>query len=538
MKELSTSPQIMTRVVSQVSLEVAGSNIFRDLQKRVMKWAFAPDRNLKGIPDGAWDGEDFEIDAENSERAEATNIDNPRYWAFRFRERLKDSNRIWTTEVGIAEISSTEVVFGCRLLCTQRGNTEIIPRSIPQFVRSIAFTKDAFLDGHETSADPWLIKTENDVDELVDFMSSLRRKHPIVVFSTPEHSNISAETILPVRLFIRRTAGYVHTAVVTSDASYMLTDRIGVEFSVFNQAVRTYNPGFNPENDLWSDHPIAKADNIRSWETDGPNTFIDFLIHQTLRLTRPRNLLEEEQPPFHKVKLLAAQLKRERAQKLGQSETEQMALLNKELEASKNEANESFELAISAENEKEQTESELRQLKSSYFSLQARVSDLQTKLAKRVDTSEITPSTLEDIQDWSAKHLSGDVELHERAIKAAVSSDFSDAKFVYDTLLVLRDYYVPMRRKGGVDQKKAFEVRLSNFGLVNTKCFAEKGAAKKFGDTYFIQYQGQSRELDWHLKKGISRDERYVFRLYYFWDAETSRLVVGHLPSHLKNNLS
>lgn len=76
-----------------------------------MKWAFAPERNLRSIPNEAWTGETFEIDAENSERAAAIKINEPNYWAFRFSERLKDTNRVWTTEVGIAEKSPNEVIL-------------------------------------------------------------------------------------------------------------------------------------------------------------------------------------------------------------------------------------------------------------------------------------------------------------------------------------------------------------------------------------------------------------------------------------------
>ena len=86
-------------------------------KERVLKWGFDRNRNLRNIPDGAWEGGSFEIDQDNSEQAEAIRLDKPRYWAFRLRERLKDTSRIWTTEVGIGERSPIEAVFGCRLIC-------------------------------------------------------------------------------------------------------------------------------------------------------------------------------------------------------------------------------------------------------------------------------------------------------------------------------------------------------------------------------------------------------------------------------------
>ena len=57
-------------------------------------------------------------------------------------------------------------------------------------------------------------------------------------------------------------------------------------------------------------------------------------------------------------------------------------------------------------------------------------------------------------------------------------------------------------------------------------------------DLYSVQYGGSRRPLDRHLKGGISRERRYGFRLYFFWDDESQLVVVGWLPSHLDNRAS
>ena len=103
---------------------------------------------------------------------------------------------------------------------------------------------------------------------------------------------------------------------------------------------------------------------------------------------------------------------------------------------------------------------------------------------------------------------------------------------------MMRDFYVPMKRKGGIELKNGFDQRLSELRLVNTACFAQENKAKKFGDTYYVRYQGAMRELDMHLKGSNSRNGRLGFRLYYFWDAETAQVVVGYLPGHLKTDIT
>jgi hypothetical protein len=130
------------------------------------------------------------------------------------------------------------------------------------------------------------------------------------------------------------------------------------------------------------------------------------------------------------------------------------------------------------------------------------------------------------------------VELHAKAIKASRHSDFKDVGLVYNALLMMRDLYVPMRLLGSHEHMNAFQQRLGELGLENTKCFRQKNKAQNFGGEYFVNYQESKRELDWHLKGNNSRDGRLGFRMYYFWDSETSRVVVGHLPGHLKNDAS
>jgi hypothetical protein len=39
--------------------------------------------------------------------------------------------------------------------------------------------------------------------------------------------------------------------------------------------------------------------------------------------------------------------------------------------------------------------------------------------------------------------------------------------------------------------------------------------------------------LEFHLKKGSDRDERFSLRIYFFWDGDSKRVVVGSLPGHL-----
>lgn len=297
----SDDEQIRARLFTQISLTVKGENIFQELRRRVLNWTFDQSRNQHvKVPDedksNARKGKSFEINLEDSEYVAAEVLENPKRWALLLREQWKDNGFIWATEVIITEHGANEVDFGCRLTCSHRGHQDVL-RSIPKFVRGIAFKQEATLDGRPTSAEPWIVDNESAVDELVAFLKNPDRNHPVVVFALPENSNDPEQTIIPVNRFLRRTVGYAHTVVITSRASFSLTNRLGKGFSVYRQAVRTYNRRFEPGRDLSTDHPFATEARIKGWPVSeekktSQEAFTDFLVDQTLRPKHSRKYLE------------------------------------------------------------------------------------------------------------------------------------------------------------------------------------------------------------------------------------------------------
>ena len=141
------------------------------------------------------------------------------------------------------------------------------------------------------------------------------------------------------------------------------------------------------------------------------------------------------------------------------------------------------------------------------------------------------------LESWCHDYLSGAVEVHNRAIQGAKKSRFEDYTLIYKALLLLRDAYVPMKRDGGLDKKVIFDDECKKLGLSDEPTFTGVRWGEE-GDTYLVRYAGRRCLLDRHLKKGTSKDERYCFRLYFFWDDESEQVVVGWLPSHLDTRIT
>ena len=73
--------------------------------------------------------------------------------------------------------------------------------------------------------------------------------------------------------------------------------------------------------------------------------------------------------------------------------------------------------------------------------------------------------------------------------------------------------------------------------LFDQPCFSDKGSIKAFPE-YAVTYCGDKYWCDQHIKFGGGTDPRKFFRIYYYWDKDEQILLIGHLPTHLDNNLT
>lgn len=541
MLQIARNRRAAVEPVSQIHLSLhrtRNANVFEIARNTILD--FAKRRAGGNLPPEALEGKTFSTDEVGARRIEGIAIDSPRYWTLRFDDEDRTvAGRSWVIETALAEHENDgSVLFGVRLQCIARGDNPPYDRSIPSFAREVISKCDARMDGRRVAPKPWIIDTEDQVDQLVDLLRSKRRAADVVVISLPEHSNDMSDALISSDRLARDLAGAAHVAVISGRATFHLSDRIGREFSVFHQAVRTYRPGFDPDIEDPFTHPLGLAERIRNWD-GGPDAYRRFIASEVLRRTVEGPDSLQRLPSFAEAKRTAAELRRRNAKKSGSSNDELLVLAEEEIEQLKSDLaaqqKESRELLEVAEAEREEAETEVQRLRGMLYHLQQRLQSLESE---RTDATQTPiPDNLEELEEWASKHLAGAVELHNRALRGAKDSEYEDVTLVYQALLLLRDYYVPMRRHGGPERRKAFEQRCQELGIEEQPSFAGSRAGEQ-GDTYFIRMGQRRVELDRHLKKGNSREPRYCFRLYFFWDDTTSQVVVGWLPSHLATRAS
>ncbi len=147
------------------------------------------------------------------------------------------------------------------------------------------------------------------------------------------------------------------------------------------------------------------------------------------------------------------------------------------------------------------------------------------------------PSNLTGLEQWIARKHDGKLILHPRAADAAKKSVYQDVPLIYSAIDLLAEEYRDMRMAPvelALDAHGRCTAKLQELGLELSQSISASRAGEQ-GEGYFVTYpvSGKRRMLEFHLKKGSDRDERYSLRIYFFWDGDSKRVVVGWLPGHL-----
>jgi hypothetical protein len=215
---------------------------------------------------------------------------------------------------------------------------------------------------------------------------------------------------------------------------------------------------------------------------------------------------------------------------------EQIAALNAKVAELETEAEEYSDDAIRAGKERDAFKEDNRQLRYQVDALRQALSE---KTGGASETEIEIPISYDDMQEWVNRHLTGRVVLHSRALRGLKDAVYEDIELVYRGLLLLANEYrnQQLGRDGAND---TFNRRCTELGLNFARAITRERAGEQ-GDEYFVRYPTASSSkqlLEWHLRKGKTKDDRHTLAIYFFWDDHTEQVVVGWLPSHLTNRMS
>jgi hypothetical protein len=95
-------------------------------------------------------------------------------------------------------------------------------------------------------------------------------------------------------------------------------------------------------------------------------------------------------------------------------------------------------------------------------------------------------------------------------------------------------------RLGIKGAKEEWETELAQLKLEYGFSISNSQVGKQ-GDQYYVTYplnEQKMRFLEYHLRKGVTKDDRFCLAIYFLWDEQEKKVVVGWLPSHLDNRMT
>jgi hypothetical protein len=518
----------VVRPVVQIVSELAGTDPGAAIQaarEQVLGWL--TEKGVRVLPDRAHEGVGFEIDA--SEGLPVTVEAHSNVWAMRF--DTPDSavaGRLWRTEVILGTLESRALV-GVRLTVISPRAGVPVRWTVPRVVRRLV-AKPGLRDyGASLMDSPWRVESEEEVNALVHLLEQPARSRRVYALAEDR----SGSRALDADALARRLAGLAHVVTLSPEAAERLTARVGEGLGVFGRAMRTYAPGVVCGAGASADHPLA----TRGWieeRFEAPEEFIDLLERRAIE-DSVRGDLEKTLPGFSRVRHWASERRLAEARRDVTTDTEMLALYVESNETLTNELRDRDATIERLRLENLQMEDDRDAAVRESRELRARIGFLEEALkARGIEEIVEYPSRYEEVEDWVARHLADRLTLLPRAVRSLKKAVFENLPLLCDCLLLLAGPYREMKR--GAITRAAFDERCAHLGVTLTQ--TGDFSASRYGNEYTVQYGKERRVLELHLKRGTSRDPAKCLRVYFFHDELRSRVVVGHLPSHLTTHLS
>ncbi|MDQ4144820.1 MAG: hypothetical protein M3198_13995, partial [Actinomycetota bacterium] len=453
-----------------------------------------------------------------------------RLWTLWWDRPLDDDPELaWALTVKVAQENDTAWV-GVRLALRPLGHQigrvrfRVVP---PPLVGVLVRELDVVEDGWAITSEPAYATDREGVSQLVDLLLDPSRRLPVLVLSAgkvydPEGDSYRDQPLVDADAVAGALAGLAHVVVLEpTSISFLLTDMVGRDLSVFGGAVRLYWPGLDHRSDP-RDHPL--------W--------------LPARLAEPRNQPVEDMllrriGPAATFRLSTAAFEaRLRAAAEAHRRAEIAALWERAKDASlAPEWQQELERAW-AENERLRRENAelVTQLEVAHDNLRAMTVHGANADQEPGDGGEddvaVEPRSVGEAVEWAAARCPHLVVLDEARASARRAA-----------------YRQPGRAWRALVAMEEVAAAWSDGGLSSSfyEAFAEGGfnfaanvsptALGKHRQDYERTYEGEKILLGPHLRMGAGSPEACC-RIYFYLDEAKRHFVVGHVGNHLSDSTS
>ena len=401
------------------------------------------------------------------------------------------------------------------------------------FLLTVFVVGQFFLSQELTGRDETLAKLNRQIADLTDLLALERtnRRLPVIVLA----AGVTRQPFVALETLTHRLAGAAHVLGLTDECSTLLRARVGKDLSVFDGAVRMYRPGLQFDEADPYDHPLWLAHAGRP-PTDGAPVISRVLASGVAKGTT-------DYPRFEAVRQAAAERTIEEHRSVA-TDTElarileaQATTLREQLESLREEQN---QWLADEERERSSAEQQIAELRAEFRRVRAQNESLRAAMASGDAPAIVKPplTDLESFGTWAASNISPNIYLAPKAIKETERNvQYRNPEEIGAALYALDELYVPMRRHPDDERHRAWIAKMTELGITLTPCFTRDGDIQRYPE-YSVQYRGQKRWCDLHVRHGGGTDPRAMFRIYIHWDEDEGVLLVGHMPTHLDNNMT
>jgi hypothetical protein len=470
--------------------------------------------------------------------------DGERIWSLRFDDRRSMSQgAIWRVEATL--INDTHPALGVRLIQVRSDEDAPPPvaSGVPQMIPDLAKDIGLMDAGSALLSTATHLSGDSEAPKLLQLILNPERIQPVIV--------IAGDIDASADRLAKRLTGVAHVVCIDAAVSQQLIRHLGRERSVYGHAVRLYRPGFTIEAEPYQ-HPVYPLKG-----TQLPKWLVNDLFEEACAISLEAEDLDERVPSFQIIRQHLAEQRlrsseerlvalREQASNAAASKDEQISQLQairNELESALAEhQTKAAELGAQLTELREELRAIRRErddareeLRRSRYQFHAQWGEDKTQEDRAADESYY-PDTWNELEEWIEIYGDNKLVLLPQAAKAARESPFKNIPLAYKALDYLTRFYVPMRTRDKDDPApfQASQQALAELGLE----LSGVGTAlddRRYKQDYRRQYEGHDIWLDQHLKAGVGFDPAAIFRLYFWYDPDAAKVVVGHLPTHLTN---
>lgn len=451
------------------------------------------------------------------------------------------AGKMWITEASLY-VENDKLQLGVKNSFNIMAQTEIDYKnySCPQFVRTIANTVQ-LMDAGERIGSVHEINDEPDLESLYNLVLNKKRSFPVIVISEASKGGLEYLYVIeePGAYFLdgsklsEELIGIAHVFYLPLNCQDRWNELVGDEWKVYHGAVRTFYPEFSVE-DMYYQHPIMIPLKIMSMDyvsDEGKEYYYGHAFRHILaHYIKEKNIYQGIR--WENTGCIFM-LERERLDMLEfrnsqKDRADYYEFLNK------------YNLNLEEENkslinEIEKLRAEKDELKADIYRLNSLNTIAQDRLCKYESLKDSNileyPTEYDEFAEWVDKEFLGRVVLHKRARRSIKNADYHDIRELCDAIDWLANYYYYFRTGGNITKEET-DKRLKQLHMENTPAISD-AALGRFEEQYMVDYYGNRRKLEYHIRKGKSFDSRESFRIYYFWDAETQKVVIGDMPKHL-----